>query len=54
MPTTPTVHYNGTPRQHLLDQAALAKGHDHPEPLVLQPGEWRLPLGAFASGCGPT
>ena len=24
MPTTPTVHYNGTPRQHLLDQATSA------------------------------
>lgn len=44
----------GTPYPFSEADAALAQGHDHPEPIVLQPGEWRLPLGAFASGCGPT
>lgn len=33
-------------------QAALATTFS--EPIVLEPGTWRLPRGAFGDGCGPT
>ena len=43
-------------RPYLMDErdrrAALSSTFE--EPIVLEPGAWRLPRGAFGDGCGPT
>lgn len=45
---------SGAPYPFSETDAALARSHEYNEPIILAPGEWRLPLGAYASGCGPT
>lgn len=34
--------------------ARAAVGEMFDEPVILPPGEWRLPAGAFGESCGPT
>ena len=52
--TVDEVADRGTPYPYSEADAALSRSSDHQEPIVLEPGQWRLPLGAFAAGCGPT
>lgn len=51
----PVLVSEGTPYPATADPylRALATGRDFPESIVLAPGEWRLPAGAFGESAGP-
>lgn len=44
----------GTPYRYTTEAARAALSETFDEPIILEPGQWRLPSGAFADSCGPT
>jgi 3'-phosphoadenosine 5'-phosphosulfate sulfotransferase (PAPS reductase)/FAD synthetase len=50
----PQLVERGTPYSYTPEDAAAALSETFDEPIILPPGEWRLPSGAFAESCGPT
>jgi len=44
----------GTPYEMKKDIMALALSKNYYESIIMKPGEWEMPSGAFGEGCGPT
>lgn len=50
----PMLVERGTPYSYAPEDAAAALADTFAEPIILEPGAWKLPTGAFAESCGPT